>query len=163
MKEKEKKEEREEKRKECEIETKVEPHSKMKRQEEPRKERKNGVKCEGEEWKPLQKSSQRVASQSNANIKRRRTRRHHPWKWLGQSPRQHQEEENKKITQHPLGRVPLNIKKTKETRGHLAQLLNLLLAPTHILVGHVWLLLHGHHGDGGIDAWGERNLESHHC
>ena len=48
-----------------------------------------------------------------------------------------------------------------EERGlnHFAKLFNLLLATTNIAVRHIWLLLHLHHGHGGVDLGGQGDVD----
>ena len=66
------------------------------------------------------------------------------------------------ITQHTLGWVnSQGYKLLRVEHGqlhHLPHLVNLFLAATNVTVGHIWLLLHSHHGDTGVNFRWQRNL-----
>mmetsp|Transcript_83446 Transcript_83446/g.202367 ORF Transcript_83446/g.202367 Transcript_83446/m.202367 type:complete len:211 (+) Transcript_83446:433-1065(+) len=67
------------------------------------------------------------------------------------------------VQQHSLRRVDAQGHEALWLKqGHLddlAQALQLLLGATDVVVRHVWLLLHGHHGDGRIDARRQGQLD----
>lgn len=46
----------------------------------------------------------------------------------------------------------------KNNNTNLSHLLNLLLTSTNIIVRHIWLFLHSHHGYTWINFWRQRNL-----
>lgn len=67
------------------------------------------------------------------------------------------------IAEDSLGRVDAQLHKLLRVEHgqlhHLAHLLDLLLAAADVRVGHVWLLLHCHHGHRGIDLRRQRDLD----
>mmetsp|Transcript_5780 Transcript_5780/g.18390 ORF Transcript_5780/g.18390 Transcript_5780/m.18390 type:complete len:251 (+) Transcript_5780:1044-1796(+) len=71
------------------------------------------------------------------------------------------------VQQHALGRIdpqvdePLRVKQREFQ--HLAQLLKRLACTAHVVIRHIRLLLHRHHGHRGVDTRWQRNLDGILC